>query len=776
MLFAEAAPTAPAYLTTLLWLAPLPPIVAFGLIALFFNRMRRTASSIAVIAMIASLVMSYIVFFNVYQLPDLGKHPIGGSIPWLATGETTLNIGVAVDPLGATFLFMVPLACTLIIIYSTSYMAADPRYPRFFAYLSLFAGSMMGLVVSDNLLTLFIFWELMGFCSYSLIGFFYQKPSAYRAAVKAFMTTRIGDMLLILGMVYLYAQTGTLNFHAIMHNEEVLNSLAATPAVLGFGISAAGLIALLIFGGTVGKSAQFPLHVWLPDAMEGPTPVSAMIHAAAMVSAGIFMLLRFFPLMQAAGIPGPESTIIGLIGAFTAFMGATIAVAQYDIKRVLAFSTISQLGFMVAAVGTGAYVAAAFHLLTHAFFKALLFLGSGSVIHGVEHGHHHVHGHGNGHDDAHGAHGEETHAHPAAGGHDAPQTAGAALAVAHDAKDAHDAHAAGHGGHDAHPSTGSGHAEAFDPQDMRNMGGLRKKMPITFITFLIGGLALSGFPFITAGFWSKDEIFADAWFAFQSEGHLLAGIVFFVLAFTALLTAFYTMRQIALVFFGKPRTEAAAHASESSPAMTFPLIVLAFFALTVGFVNIPTDFPIFGPLAGDFSYALKDLLKQGLIEKPETLEFNIVPVTFSVVVSLLGLALGWFVYRGRRLEAGVTDPVEKLGGLYRFLSNRWYWDELYRKIFISPLQWIADNYSRIIDKGIIDKILEGVYRLGGGIAGAFAAFDRVVITGISDTVGRVFRSAGDWGRELQSGQVQNYLLSGLVMALAILVFFLFFFQ
>jgi NADH-quinone oxidoreductase subunit L len=585
-------------------------------------------------------------------------------------------------------------------------------------------------------------------------------------------------------MVYLYAQTGTLNFHDILHNEEVLNTLAATPAVLGLGISAAGLIAILIFGGTVGKSAQFPLHVWLPDAMEGPTPVSAMIHAAAMVSAGIFMLLRFFPLLQAVGIPGPESTIIGLIGAFTAFMGATIAVAQYDIKRVLAFSTISQLGFMVAAVGTGAYVAAAFHLLTHAFFKALLFLGSGSVIHGVEHGHHHVHGHahgnGHGHDDAHDTHhtshdeptsgsvGEEVRPHPAAGGHDVPQTTGEALAMADDVKDTRDAH--------AQPPVGSIHADEFDPQDMRNMGGLRKKMPITFITFLIGGLALAGFPFITAGFWSKDEIFADAWYAFQSEGHLLAGIVFFVLAFTALLTAFYTMRQIAMVFLGKPRTEAAAHASESSPAMTFPLIVLAFFALFVGFVNIPSDFPFFGSIAGEFSYYLKDLLKQSLIEKPETLEFNPVPVTFSVVVSLLGLGLGLLVYRGRTLEAGVTDPVERLGGMFRFLHNRWYWDELYRKIFINPLQKIADNYSRIVDKGVIDKILEGVYRFGGALAGAFATFDRVVVTGISDTVGRVFRSAGDWGRELQSGQVQNYLLSGLIMALAILVFFLFFFQ
>jgi NADH-quinone oxidoreductase subunit L len=480
-------------IATLLWLAPLPPLLAFAVIALFTNRYRQTSATIAVSAMIASLVISFLVFFNVWQMQDLGKKPIGSQIGWLPTGDTVLNIGVAVDPLGATFLFMVPLACTLIFIYSTGYMAADPLYARFFAYLSLFAGSMMGLVVSDNLLTLFIFWELMGFCSYSLIGFFYRKPSAYRAAVKAFMTTRVGDMLLLLGMVYLYAETGTLNFHQILRNEEVLNSLAATPAVLGLGISAAGLIAILIFGGTVGKSAQWPLHVWLPDAMEGPTPVSAMIHAATMVSAGVFMLLRFFPLLVAAGEHGTAFTIVGLIGAFTAFLGATIAVAQYDIKRVLAFSTISQLGFMVAAVGIGAYVAATFHLLTHAFFKALLFLASGSVIHGMEHGHHHASHHHHHHD--------------------------------------HDGH-----DHDAHGHEDEHTAHDFDPQDMRNMGGLRQRMPITFVTFLIGGLALAGFPFITAGFWSKDEIFADAYYHGLVKGDGLATLVFIVLVVSALLT------------------------------------------------------------------------------------------------------------------------------------------------------------------------------------------------------------------------------------------------
>ena len=731
-------------ITTVLWLAPLPPLLAFAVIALFTNRYRQTSSTIAVLSMVASLVMSFVVFFNVWQMKDLGKKPIGGQIGWLPTGETVLNIGVVVDPLGATFLFMVPLACTLIFIYSVGYMSADPRYTRFFAYLSLFAGSMMGLVVSDNLLTLFIFWELMGFCSYSLIGFFYQKPSAYKAAVKAFMTTRVGDMLLLLGMVYLYAQTGTLNFHEILRNEEVLKSLAAAPAVLGLGISAAGLIAILIFGGTVGKSAQWPLHVWLPDAMEGPTPVSAMIHAATMVSAGIFMLLRFFPLLVASGEHGTAFTLVGLIGAFTAFLGATIAVAQYDIKRVLAFSTISQLGFMVAAVGIGAYVAAAFHLLTHAFFKALLFLASGSVIHGVEHGHHHVSHHGH---SGHAGHSEHEH-------------------------DAHDGHGH-HGDHPHHDDDQAGHA--FDPQDMRNMGGLRHRMPVTFATFLIGGLALAGFPFITAGFWSKDEIFADAYYHGLVKGDGLATLVFVVLVLSALMTAFYTMRQIAMTFLGQPRSEAAAHASESVPSMTFPLIVLSVFALFIGFINIPKDFPVFGALVGDGAYWLKNFIASMLLEKPEPLAFNPVPVLFSIGVALGGLALGWYVYARNPLQAGQTDPVEKLP-VFNFLANRWYWDELYRKIFVNPLQAIADNYSRVVDKNVIDRILEGGYALGARVTRGFAEFDRVVITGFSDAMGRLFRGLGDWGRELQTGQVQSYLLSGLVMVIAILVFFLFLFQ
>ncbi len=757
-MFAEAATSNPL-VATLLWLIPLPPILAFGLIALFTNRSRAATTAVALGGMVLSWLMSLVVFFSVWQNHELGQHPIGSQFAWLATGDTTLNIGVVVDPLSATFLFMVPLAATLIFLYSTSYMAHETRYTRFFAYLSLFAGSMMGLVVSDNLLTLFVFWELMGFCSYSLIGFFYYKESAYKAAVKAFMTTRVGDMLLILGMVYLYAMTGTLNFHDILQNKEVLEKLAMTPAVLGIGLPAAGLIGLLIFGGTVGKSAQWPLHVWLPDAMEGPTPVSAMIHAATMVSAGIFMTLRFFPLLQAAGGMGHEEghaavnialMIVGVIGAITAFMGATIAVAQYDVKRVLAFSTISQLGFMVAAIGIGAYAAAAFHLLTHAFFKALLFLGSGSVIHGVEHGHQHVTGHHEHGDPA------QVYAEPIPGvdyGHD----------------DHHDdAH-----GHDDHHDD---HGPAFDPQDMRNMGGLAKRMPITFVTFLIGGLALAGFPFVTAGFWSKDEIFADAWNHGFVHGDLLGQIVFITLVLSALMTAFYTMRQIAMTFLGAPRTEAAAHASENPPAMTIPLIVLAVFAALIGFVNVPKDFPLFGAMMGDGAGWLGHFLGSQLLEGAEHLAFNPIPVVFSLVVALGGLGLGWLVYGRNPMKAGQVDVVEKLGGLFTFLNRRWMWDELYRKIFINPLQWVADHYSAAIDKRVLDVVLESVYRVGGALAGGFKTFDRTVVTGFSDWVGSVFKGAGEMGRELQTGQIQAYLLSGLAMILVIVIAFLLMFQ
>src|SRR3972149_4900331 len=460
----------PALLT---WLIPLPPLLAFFLILLFTRRNNALSHTVAGGAAALSWLLGMLVFFAALGAEPLGEQPFPSSVGWLPLGSSVFPIGVLIDPLAAVTLFFVAWTVLMIFIYSIGYNnfgqpkgegdlpglpphgaeehghkvpSVEPMYARFFAFISLFAFGMFTLVVSDNLLTLFVGWEIMGLCSYLLVGFWYGKPSARDAAVKAFMTTRIGDVFMLLGIAFLYSATGTLSFREIF-TEDILHTLAIVPSGV-LGLSAAGLIGLLLFIGTVGKSAQWPLHVWLPDAMEGPTPVSAMIHAATMVSAGVYAIIRMFPLITADftghGLTTTMS-VIAFIGAFTAIFAATIAVAQNDIKRVLAYSTISQLGFMIAALGVGAYVAAVFHLITHAFFKALLFLGSGSVIHGMEHG------------------------------------------VLH---------------------TGN---HKVDPQDMFNMGGLRKKMPITFWTFLIGGFALSGFPLVTAGFWSKDAIFADAY-------------------------------------------------------------------------------------------------------------------------------------------------------------------------------------------------------------------------------------------------------------------------
>jgi len=707
-------------LETLTWLIPLPPILAFGLIVLFFNRNNRLSHSIAVGAMLISWALAMIVFANAITTEHLGEHPIASSIPWLPIGETTLRIGVLIDPLGAVSLFFVAWTCLAIFIYSIGYHnfgkprdpedraglppragGIDPMYARFFAFISLFAFGMLTLVLSDNLLLLFIGWEIMGLCSYLLIGFWYGKESARKAMIKAFITTRVGDVFMLLGLAYLYSATGTLNFREILFNEHVLEMLASTSS--GFlGLSAAGLIGILLFFGTVGKSAQWPLHVWLPDAMEGPTPVSAMIHAATMVSAGVYLVVRFFPLLAAGWHHGealtPTLTLVAFIGAFTALFAATIAVAQNDVKRVLAYSTISQLGYMVAAVGIGAYVAAAFHLITHAFFKALLFLGSGSVIHGMEHGVHHTHEH-------------------------------------------------------------------VDPQDMLNMGGLRNKMPVTFWTFLIGGFALSGFPLLTAGFWSKDEILADAF----ANGHLA---VFIVLALAALLTAFYTMRQITLTFLGKPRTSAAEHAHESVWTMTFPLVVLAVFAVAAGWVGIPEDFPLLGGIIPNWFH---EFLGGTLLEHPELIEFNPVPLLTSLVVALGGLFLGWQVYRD--VKAGEPDPLERpLGSVYTLLKNKYYFDELYDLIFIRPAYWLAETYVSIwVDRGVIDGFLHAVGRASLRL-GSFLrnAIDLPIVNGMADAFSQGVKRVGHGIRIIQTGRVQGYLILGTFFAGLLLAYFLLF--
>ncbi|GAB4569300.1 MAG: NADH-quinone oxidoreductase subunit L [Anaerolineae bacterium] len=716
------------------WLIPVPPLLAAALIFLVMNRSWVLTTITALTATFISWVMAIAILLRGIGAAfgeALGGSAFGSTAPWMDLGSTQFEMGVLVDPLTVAMLFMVPMAIMMIMIYSVGYMEHDPRRERFFGYMTLFAGAMLTLVVADNLLLLFIGWEVMGFCSYSLIGFWFEKESAYKAGVKAFMTTRVADVIMLLGIAYLFAETGTLSFRAIFFNEEILHQLASTPALLFGGMSAAGLIGVFLVIGTIGKSAQFPLHVWLPDAMEGPTPVSAMIHAAAMVSAGVYMVIRMYPLFEAGadphhGVYSAPLLLMAFVGGFTALFAAVIAVAQYDIKRVLAYSTISQLGFMIAALGIGAYIAAAFHLITHGIFKALLFMSSGAVIHAMEHGEHHVHEHGH------------------------------------------------------HPHNTFGDPEAhFDPQDMRNMGGLKSRIPVTWYAFLAGGMALAGFPIITAGFWSKDEIFAEAWYLGFGEGFGPAMFVFVMLVLAAFLTAFYTTRQLAMTFAGEPRTESAEHAGLGGPTtvvstfMQGPLIVLGIGAVVAGFIGVPQDFPLLGWLFSRGGNPFHDFVGGTLMHHPPTLTFNVVPVLFSFAVALGGIYVGYLTYWRKPLEAGQTDPAQVAldrisPALWQWMHNKFYVDELYQRFLVTPSNWLSEVFtSQILDRLIIDGVLHTVARVAAWLGELFKRFNRVVIDGVGDGIPQGINMFAGWMRRVQTGNVQQYMLMAVLAALVI---------
>ncbi|MGB2965721.1 MAG: NADH-quinone oxidoreductase subunit L [Anaerolineales bacterium] len=717
------------------WLVPLFPLLAFIIIILFTQGNNKLSHSLSIGSMVLSWLVGWGVVFSAITKPHLGEHPIQFSVPWFPTGTTNFEIGYWIDPLMAVTLFMVPFVCLMIFIYSVGYMGygtdeVDPRYSRFFAYIALFATGMLGLVISENLLTLFISWEIMGLCSYLLIGFWFQKNysdpnkiNPRQAGLKAFLVTKVGDLFLMLGIIYLYSQAGSLSYTDTLFNHEFLKTLASTPALPLFGgWSAASAIAALMFGGAVGKSAQFPLHVWLPDAMEGPTPVSALIHAATMVSAGVFLMARIFPLLNVVvelEHHNPTMGIIAFIGAFTAIFSSLIAVAQNDIKGVLAFSTISQLGYMIAALGIGAYVAATFHLITHAFFKALLFMGSGSVIIGCHH-----------------------------------------------------------------------------EQDMREMGGLKEKMPRTFWTFLAGGLALSGFPIITAGFWSKDEILAHAWHEFIQEG--TASWPFFVwllLTIAAFITAFYTARQISLTFLGKPRGHHAEHAHETPHTMTVPLILLAFFALTLGFVGIPEE------IIGHGNNWFHQFVGH---EYPAT-PLSLPVMLLSASLAVGGLGIGWLVYGRKPLLQGEVDPLERgmknirLGWFYKAMHNKFYFDELYQVVFIKSSIKLADIFYNFDYHWVVDPLVNLVARISRFISDLFNKFDEKVVDGLVNLTGLSGITLADLSgitdnkvvdglvngiaevtgwigekvlRPIQTGKVQNYLLILLISMLAIIGIYL----
>jgi NADH-quinone oxidoreductase subunit L len=624
----------------------------------------------------------------------------------------------------------------------------DPaRFPRFFVYLNLFLAAMLILVTGSSYLMMFVGWEGVGLCSYLLIGFWFEKGAGgtanARAGRKAFVVNRVGDWAMLLAMFLIFWNLG----HTLVFNEVFQN--LALMRLDAQGIMMVTAITLLLLLAAAGKSAQIPLYVWLPDAMAGPTPVSALIHAATMVTAGIYMITRSSALFALAPI---SQETVAIVGAATALFAATMAVAQFDIKKVLAYSTISQLGFMVAAVGLGGYVAGMFHLVTHAFFKALLFLSAGSVIHAVEAGHHQLHA-SHGHEGAHG---------PEPGMHDA-----------HD----HDAHAPA-------PAHAAVAAEAagepvFDPQDMRNMGGLWDRLPVTKWVYLIGALALAGIvPF--SGFWSKDEILLDA-----SNHNTL---VYVLLSIAAFLTAFYIGRQILMVFFGRPRTEAAAHALENPPIMTVPLIILAVLAALGGLLNLPTIAGWVPPAA----HALSNWLGHTLGALPggehaaEVVEgaagaegaLNFVVAGISTVLALAGLALAYVLYRGQPDTVEARDPLQgMLGPVFAVLRDKWYIDELYNFIIIRPFNWLSQFAADVVDwrfwhDWFHETAIAGTYNLFSRFTAEF--LDLGVVDGLISTLPAALAQAvaGRFKR-LQTGYVRGYALIVFVGVVAVVGYLLY---
>ncbi len=643
------------------WLIPLLPLAASLLILSFAKSHRGAAVGLAVLGQLAALSISIAAFAWTLQTP--GARALQ-NFTWFSFGDQVVRLGCVLDPLAAAMLVMITLVGFCIFVFSKGYMAGDKDFSRFFAYLSFFSAAMLGVVISNSLLLLFVCWELVGLASYLLIGFWIHKPSAAAAAKKAFITTRIGDLGFFLGILWLYKSTGTLLFY------DNGNGCLESAGLLAIG-SSATFIALLIFSGAVGKSGQFPLHVWLPDAMEGPTPVSALIHAATMVAAGVFLVARVYPIFSLGAVDGvtPSLTVVVWVGVVTALMASLIAIAQADIKRILAYSTVSQLGLMMVSLGVGGVAAGIMHLLAHGFFKALLFLGSGSVIHASHH-----------------------------------------------------------------------------EQDIRKMGGLRKLMPVTFVTYAIGMMALSGVPLFFAGAWTKEEVLhATAhWPKSQAPHYLmLAGVV---------LTALYMTRQMIYVFYGDRRSKETPH--ESPPIMTRPLILLAICTIGLSAVLTPAWPWLHSYLSGESAH----------------LDFSqlIQPMLFvSLALVAAGIGLGVLLYR----RAGLTDPLQQTQpALFRFLENKMWIDELYAYTVV------AFSKGAALVSSWLDRFFwDGLVRAVGGIGGLFGSFsagvdERGINAGVDESVSGT-RGLGRLLSLFHSGQIQLYLGAVAVAVLALLLFY-----
>ena len=632
-----------------IWLVPLLPFLSFFVILFFGRRFPDHGHRIGIASVGIGLILSLVAFFELAG----GRTEIEKAWTWFAfNGGESLEVefGMKFDFLTAVMFVVVTAVSLLVHIYSTGYMHGEARYTFFFAMLSLFTSSMLFLVIANNLVQMFVGWEGVGVCSYFLIGHYWEEKENSSAAMKAFITTRVGDVGFMFGIFALFAIGHTFNVTE-------LNHLAEEGEIAGAGLTVA---ALLLFLGAVGKSAQFPLHVWLPDAMAGPTPVSALIHAATMVVAGIYLVARMFVLFEHAG---PALDVVAVIAAITMLIAAALALVQDDIKRVLAYSTISQLGYMMAALGVGAYTAAVFHLFTHAFFKALLFLGSGSLIHAV---------HSN---------------------------------------------------------------------NMSDMGGLRKYMPGTFRTFIIGSLALAGVAPL-AGFFSKDEIIGGALRAASEGTRATAWIVFIAAIVTAFLTALYMTRACVKTFWGDYRGH--GHPHESPRSMTGPLWVLAAGTCTVGFLGIPVVgvFQSWITVPGHEHHGFSTL-------------YNIILPVGSVAIALTAVGLGWMLFaRGRPRFDILASPFS---WLYRFVENKYYLDDLYLKGIVRPIQYPLAAATYWTSQHILDGIVNGT--ASGTIAGskfAYNQIDQQVVDFAVNGAAGITGWSGGILRYVQTGNVQRY--------------------
>jgi len=649
------------------WLIPLFPILGVLINGLLGHKLpKKVIGPIACIAVGLSAILSTLIFFEVKALPPESRILNDViSYTWMAAGNFYVDIGFLVDPLSLVMLLVVCWVSLLIHIYSIGYMHGDPGYARFFTELNLFVFFMLILVSANNFLMMFVGWEGVGLCSYLLIGFWYEKKSATDAGNKAFIVNRIGDFGFLLGIFGIFFFTGTLNFQEVF---------AKAPATFAYGGLEITLITLALFLGATGKSAQVPLYTWLPDAMEGPTPVSALIHAATMVTAGVYMVARMNVLFMMAPI---SLMIVGIIGAITAIYAATIGMTQFDIKRVLAYSTVSQLGYMFLACGVGAFSIGIFHLMTHAFFKALLFMGAGSVMHALA--------------------GE---------------------------------------------------------LDMRKMGDLRKHMPHTYRTFLIGTLAIAGIPPL-AGFFSKDEILYKA-FSAESTIWEMGGVTLWAIGLTAaLITAFYMFRAVFMTFYGKSRVDdhVAKHLHESPAVMTAPLWILAILSIIGGWVGIPWIESL-----NLFPQWLEPVMKGKAVVSQLTggipahavhhsLSFELMMALVSVIVAAIGIFIAYKLYvknpeLPERLTYGRFFPV------YHLVLDKYRIDELYDRLFVKPTLWLSEKFMwKVVD----DKIIDGT------------------VNGIADLA----KGWGSWTQRLQTGYVQNYALMIVIGVMLIFSFIIY---